>query len=146
MNGCCRYEGLTEGPQSRAQPSLMGISTTVTFGTSSKAALAPAADCISRKPVSAPVASHAWSCALNLLPCVLDLLQIQRTSRHTCWHAACIKLQSLNNIHRLELQQALQKVCAQLLQRLMRDTTKTPHATDDLQTGTSWYSPLDWPS
>ena len=57
MQGYCGWGGeggLTEGPQSRAQPSLMGISTTVTFGASSKAALAPAADCISMKPVSMP--------------------------------------------------------------------------------------------
>ena len=44
---------LTAGPQSLAQPSLMGISTTDTFGASSKAALASAADCSISKPVFA---------------------------------------------------------------------------------------------
>ena len=48
---------LTEGPQSLAQPSLMGISTTATLGASTKAALASSADCrISKKPL-APLCS-----------------------------------------------------------------------------------------
>lgn len=79
MQGCRRgggggWEGgLTDGPQSRAHPSLMGISTTVTFGASSKAALAPAADCISRKPVSVPETKkrkkdYAFWCQFNEKP------------------------------------------------------------------------------
>lgn len=46
---------LTEGPQSLAQPSLMGISTTATFGASTKAALASSADCRISKKTLAPL-------------------------------------------------------------------------------------------
>jgi len=41
-----------------------------------------------------------------------------------------MKLQSLNNEHRLELQQALQKVHEKLLQLLMHDMTHTPYGND----------------
>lgn len=37
--------GLTEGPQSLVQPSLMGISSTVTLGASFRYSLATSADC-----------------------------------------------------------------------------------------------------
>jgi len=44
--GGCKGRARTDGPQSRAQPSLMGTSCTVTFGASANALRASSADCM----------------------------------------------------------------------------------------------------
>ena len=49
----------TEGPQSRAQPSLMGTSTTVTLGASVNAARASSADCAAQ--AISQQASLSWA-------------------------------------------------------------------------------------
>ncbi len=43
--GGCKGRARTDGPQSRAQPSLMGTSCTVTLGASANAFRASSADC-----------------------------------------------------------------------------------------------------